>query len=1020
MVSGRQLRYCAAAFALALAAASPTRADNVRSVREGLLTDSERRVASGMTPEEAWAKTRQRGIDAERGSPRRVFVDEVMRGIDRDVREGRIPVRDGEKPVIRTGAEPTQSRGQFSDEDFECFDPRCVGRFRDEAHRRKLPVKHDRLSMQIEEHDILVWKPQAKPPPPRQLGAAWDHALAATTNREFAPSAKPGAPARPMDAVLDHLNKGFDGLGRPPSEWGGSYEALERHTVTTKDVLRSFEQTGLCESRPADCAWLRERRSMSSPPPATDAERRALFVKEQRQLRSFMRDAFESAERSLRGEARALERALAKPGLDPARRLELRNEAAELRDTMRRMFSRFDALHAQNPELVTFVSGSRERSRFLAGLQDEIQQLDRNARTGKPSATVRVEAEQARQTAARLRTYTVVLTAAQLTQCMSEGRTAKQCAIEALEAAAQGLAESGAVMALSLVTPTGAVIASTLLAVKGGVYTVVATSIAVKEATLEGFRAASALAEEHRANQTLSAAQQANADRYQEQYARELAVFQQTSQRIAAARQAQRERLEVLVEVYRDFRQDLAGLRETLATQEARLAGLRGSYAALAERCQLFGLLERRASALAEQAANADQERAGRLAEARAALTACASAEALAEPERILARDTAERSALAARFSDARDLRKQIGASLKDLEADVGQGGAGKTDLASEVAGVLEPLVGQAQTIAASRPYLEADFAAEVQGLNGWIEAQRAELQTRLAPFEAAFPPDLVEREPGFAVLRMHIQAIDPLAAADWAASWKEARALFPAGYPADAFTSVERVKTLSTQFRQADVEPCRASLSERLAQVDAELAGAEARVAASDERTSRDLARLHLPRERCIARLGAATPGSGGTGEEDEARRRRLSRIQGAQNTPAETSDYHSPEARRQRELEEARRREEERRRERARVERERAWREGMEAAGRALETSLGPPPADLDPASSESSSRSVPETSPAASNRSQCASHPEFEACALMGEREACGLYPGGQPYSGPEYSCEQYCRCHVTEPR
>ncbi len=995
---------------LAIAAPLAARAQSVRQVREELLADYERRVASGASREEAWAKSRERAIELERGSPRRAFVDDVMRGIDQDVRDGAIAARDGEKPVLRTGAEPTQSRGQFSDEDFECRDPRCVQRFRDEARRRKLPVKHDRLSMQIDEHDILVWKPQAKPPPAQQLGAAWDHALAGATNREFAPSAKPGAHARPMEAVLDNLNKGLDGLGKPPSQWGSSYEALERHTVTTKDVLRSFEQTGLCDARPADCVWLRERRAMTTPPPASDAERRVLFAKEQDRLRSFMRDAFDSAERSLRDEARALERALAKPGLDPARRLELRGDAANLRDKMRGMYSRFDALHEQSPELLKFVSGSRERSRFLAGLQDQMRQLDKNAGIGKPASAAAADAERSHEAARRMKAYTVVLSAAQLTQCMTEGRAARQCAVEALEAAAEGIAESGAVMLLSLVTPTGALIASTTLAIRGGVYTVVASTLAVRDATLESFRLASALAEERRAEQTLSAAQQANASRYGEQYARELAVFRQTAERIAAARQAQLARLDVLEEAYTGLRRDLGSLRESLAAHEPRLVAVRVAYATLAERCHLLGHLEIRAADAAEQALGAENEREGRLAQAREALVACASGDAPVEAERILGDGGRARAELATRIGELRDLRGQIGASLPQLAAGVGQaagGRAGSEDLASRVGVALEQLLAEAQALESGRSYLEADFPAEVAALNSWIEAERGKLEGGLDGFEAAFPPELRSQEPGFAILRMHVNAIEPLASSDWEPRWKAIRAGFPAGYPADATTGVAKVKALAAKFPIATVEPCRSPLAEKVDQIDADLASAAMRLSASGERESREAALLHLPRERCIAKLGTADSNGSGAGDADQARRRRLKLIREAQSSPGEISDYHSAEARRERELAEERRLEKERRdRERA-AERERAWQAGMESFERGLQESLSPPvPA--------SPSRSAPEIteSPAGSAGSECRPTTEFERCALQGESACENL--------GRTYDCERYCRCHVLEPR
>ncbi len=1024
-MSPRAVLRCAAA-ALALAAASGARAQSVHQVREQLLADYDRMVADGMSPEEAWAKTRARGIELEHGSPRRKFVDSVMDGIAKDVGDGAIPLRDGQRPVARTGKEPTASRGQWSDEDFEAFHPRVVEQYRRQADRGKLRVRQDRLSLEIPEHDILVWKAPPKPPPTHQLGAAWDHALATATNHEFAPTAKPGAHARPMEVVLDNMNKGAPGLGKPPSQWGSSAEALERYTVTTKDVLRSFEQTGLCDSRPADCAWLKNRREMSTPPPATDAERRALFARDQNRLRSNLRDAFQSAERSLRDEARALGKALARPDLDPGRRLELHDEVRSLQDTMRRMFSRFDALHEQNPELVKYVSGSKERSRFLAGLQDEIQRLGRSA-GGKGSAgESAADAEKNRQTARRMKAYTVVLTAAQLTQCLTEGHTAKQCAVQALEAAAQGLAESAGVMMLSLVTPTGAVVASAYFAIKGGVYTLVATTLAVREAALESFRLASALLEEHRAEQTLSAAQQANASRYQEQYARELAVFQQTAERIAAARRAQLGRLDVLEEAYTGLGRDLAAMRQALAAQEPRLAAARASYTALAERCHLLGVLEHRAGAVAEQAERADEERAGRVGEARAALAACASADALAEAERILAEDSRARADLAAAASDARKLREQVGASLPKLAAGVGQGPApagGGADLASEVALALEQILGHAQALESSRPYLEADFPAEVAALNGWIEGQRGELQTRLGAFEAAFPPELVAQEPGFAVLRMHIGAIEAVAPADWEARWKAARAQFPGGYPAAAFTSVEKAKALAAKFPRADVESCRSPLSEKLAQIDADLASAEARLAGVGERAGRDAAQLHLPRERCVARLGVAGRDGAPSGDADEIRRRRLSKIREGAQISHEGSDYHSPEARRARELEEQRRREEERRVQVLQAERERAWRESMESFGRGLEEGLGQPSSDLDPGpapASPSRSTSVAETGSDRRAASACAPTLDFEACALMGNDAACGLGPNRGVYSDENYSCEQYCRCRVLEPR
>jgi hypothetical protein len=370
-----------------------------------------------------------------------------------------------------------------------------------------------------------------------------------------------------------------------------------------------------------------------------------------------------------------------------------------------------------------------------------------------------------------------------------------------------------------------------------------------------------------------------------------------------------------------------------------------------------------------------------------------------------------------------RALRGQLASSLPELAAALGQdpgGPAASSDLGGEVAQAFDELLGMAERLELARPFLDADFSAEVAALNGWIEAQRGELGARLTGFEAAFPSELVAREPGFALLRMHLNAIEPLVAADWEPRWKALRRSFGAGYPADAMVRVQKVKALAARFPRATVDSCRSPLAPRLAEIDANLTAVATRVAAADEAAGREAAKLHLPRERCVAKLGAAGTGSAPSGDADEIRRRRLMRIREGAQVSRESSDYHSPEARRERELEEQRRREQERRERVLQAERERAWRASMESFGRG--DSPGQPSSDLDPVPA-SPSRSVPETVSDRPARSECAVESrDVELCELMGgPNSVCGLPPhrGVDAYGAP-YSCEQFCRCRVLEPR
>lgn len=992
---------------LALVQPPGARAESLKDVREQLLVEYEGRVASGVPQAEAWDQTVARSHELERSSPRRAFVKEVLQDIDDDVHVlGAIPVRDGEAPVIRTGKDPIESRGQFSDEDFECRSPRCVERFRRSAAERGLPVRQDRLSMVIDEYDTLVWKPPPKPPPTHALGAAWDQAIFETTQREYAPSAKPGVRARPMESVLDNLNKGFEGLSKPPDAWGRSYEALDRFTVTSKDVLRSFEQTGLCEERPADCDWLRRKRTMADPPAATDELRREGFRRDQQRLRSLMRDSFESAEGSLRAEARQLERSLRNPDLDPARRLELIDQATALRDKMRRMFSRFDALHEQDPQLLQYVSGSRERSRFLAGLQDEIGRLGQGIESAtRPLAGEAARnAQSARRAARRLHGLNVVLTAAELGRCMTEGNTATECVIQALRDAAMGLAVTESLAALSVVTPTGVVLASAALTAVGTGYMIVESSVQVYHLLVESYRLAAAHVEEYRSEQRLSEAQQANVARFREQYARELAAFEEIARRVGRAKRAQLARLDFLEELYAVFAQDLQWLGESLALHEPRLLQVQAQYTQLAESCHLLGHLDHRAEAAADLATRAEAGVTSGLTSARAALVSCESATAVDQAESTLAEASAALDDLADRLNDLRELREQVESARPELAASLGQAGGG-TNLVDEVEVALEQLLGLSRRIQSSHDYLEADYSAEVAALNGWIAAQRAELEGRVQRFEYSFPPEMVESEPGFAVLRMHLAAVEPLPPSAWEARWKALRTQFPSGWPAKAALLVQKVHALTAQFPRGSMESCRAPLDETLARVDGQIGQIEGQLSASRESLSRGAGLLFLPRQRCVAQLGPGAAGSGDPTDADQARRRRLERIGRGTASSSRTTDYHSPEARQRRAREEAQRREQERREREAAAERRRARQRAAESFGRGLADAQAPR-SDVDPGPPASRDSGAERSSPWPRDKcEELKSEAEFERCALMGIDCAS---------SAEKYGCVRYCRC------
>ncbi|MBN1669690.1 MAG: hypothetical protein JXR37_01570 [Kiritimatiellae bacterium] len=311
--------------------------------------------------------------EMELKAPRSKYVSAIL-----DMTVKRVDPKTGktiEMPAfMRSGAEARWGRGILSDEDI-MLRPNLTMAEADEAYQRAVAYlrgggakpKSDMLLTRTAD-DVIIWKPTAHAPDPRQLGHMETFIQVRVQEGEYAPFAKPGGTGQKTiglteETVLDNLNKGGPGYGTHPAKWldepDMTHKLWDEFRVTAKDTHRSMKAAGLDKLDPETYrkyVALAEVEKMPCdyhifPRGASVDEMVEGLVKEQAEMRQIMKKALAQsiAERHKDAE-RVLDGLVTGASLGEMR--QLRGEALVASRRMERLAENYRFLSAKYPDLM--------------------------------------------------------------------------------------------------------------------------------------------------------------------------------------------------------------------------------------------------------------------------------------------------------------------------------------------------------------------------------------------------------------------------------------------------------------------------------------------------------------------------------------------------------------------------------------------------------------------------------------------------------------------------------------------